>query len=107
MKNFVQRGESVTFPAAADVVSGAVVVAGDLVGVAVHDAVSGGDCTVSLYGVFTLPKLAGDAVEVGEPLYWNAGAATVTAGGTYLGVATKAAGAGITEVEVLLGYRKS
>lgn len=103
MKNFVQKGETLTVAAPGAVTSGQLVVVGSIVGVAATSQASGEDVEVDTEGVFTLPKVATDVVAAGDKLYWDAGAAKLTkTAGTgskpLVGVATKAAGNGVTEV---------
>lgn len=105
MKNFIQRGDTLTFPAPADVASGGVVQAGAIIGVANGSATLGAPVDVDVVGVFSLPKVAADAFAVGDVLYWDATAKLVTktaSGNTKLGVATEPAGAGAAEVAVRL-----
>ena len=65
--NFVQPGDTLTIPAPADVLSGGVVIAGTIVGIAAGDADSGDTVDVHVTGVFTLPKVGADAFTLGEP----------------------------------------
>ncbi|ABE64068.1 conserved hypothetical protein [Nitrobacter hamburgensis X14] len=77
-KNFIQPGDTITVPAPADVVSGAVVLVGKLFGVANFDAKSGEDVEISTKGVFTLPKTSAQAWTVGAAVYWDATNSEVT-----------------------------
>lgn len=66
MRNFVQPGEygvPVVTPTA--VVSGQVVVVGSLYGIAATDAAAGATVALAMEGVYTLPKVPGDAYAVG------------------------------------------
>lgn len=90
MKNYVQKGDTLTIPAPAAVVSGFPVISGAIVGIASGGAASGAPVDVATVGVFELPKVAANAFAVGAVVYWDAGVdlATSTAtGNTKLGVA--------------------
>ena len=105
MKNYVQSGNTLTFPAPADVLSGGVVIAGSIVGVANGDAASGASVDVDVTGVFTLPKVEALAIAVGDAVYWDAtaGLANKTASGnTKLGAAVAAAANPSASVSVRL-----
>lgn len=94
MKNHVQRGDTLTIPAPAAVLSGGVVVAGAIVGIANGNAASGALVDVDVTGVFTLPKISALAIALGDVVYWDAtaGLANKTASGnTKIGVATASA----------------
>jgi predicted RecA/RadA family phage recombinase len=77
MKNFVQNGKTIEVVLAADHVSGAALLIGALVGVAVTSGVTGDTVAFDLEGVFTLPKAVG-AVSQGAILYWDDTAKNVT-----------------------------
>lgn len=78
MKNYIQGGEVLTVPAPATVLSGAGVLVGSLFGVACGDAASGADVEIRTTGVFELPKTAGAAWTVGQRLYWDDTAKSLT-----------------------------
>lgn len=106
MKNYLQSGDVLTIPAPATIASGAVVIVGQLKGVAVADAASGAPVAVQTRGVFTLPKEAALAVTLGAAIYWDAtpGVATTTAtDNTLIGYAAAAAGASAATVDVKIG----
>lgn len=93
MKNFVQRGDTLTFPAPAAVLSGGVVAAGAIIGVANGDAAIGDPVDVDVTGVFDLPKVAALAISLGDVVYWDAATKLVTktaSGNAKLGVAASA-----------------
>lgn len=69
--NYVQPGDQLTITAGADISSGDVVVVGSLLGIAAVDIKSGATGTVSLQGVYTCPKVAGNAWTVGQALVWD------------------------------------
>lgn len=78
MKNFVQDGKIINVTLAADLASGAALVVGAMVGVAVAGGKNGDtNVAVQLFGVFTLNKAAG-AVSQGAILYWDDTAKNVT-----------------------------
>ena len=105
MRNHVQPGRTLTIPAPAAVVSGGVVVAGQIIGVANGSAAEGDPVDVDVEGVFSLPKVAALAIDVGDLVYWDstAGLATKTAtGNKKLGYATEAAANPSASVNVRL-----
>lgn len=96
MKNFIQNGKIITYtvPSATTIVPGQVVIIGSLKGVAQTGGTAGQKITVSLYGVYELPKATG-AITQGALVYWAAagnpvvgaagsGAITTTASGNTL-----------------------
>lgn len=93
MKNFIQPGRTLTFPAPAAVISGGIVVAGGIVGVANGDAAEGEDVDVDVTGVFELPKVSALAIGLGDTVYYDAATGLVNktaSGNTKLGVAVHA-----------------
>ena len=105
-KNFIQRGDVLTIPAPATVVSGAPIIAGSIVGVALGDAASGAPVDVAMTGVFRLPKVGTDVLTVGEAVFLD-GTGLVTddadSGARVLfGHAVEAAGNGVATVAVRL-----
>ncbi len=80
MKNHVQPGKMMTVVAAAAVVSGEGVVAGDLFGVAAGSAAIGEQVEVALQGVYKLKKAtgAGSGHVQGTKVYWDAAGKQVT-----------------------------
>lgn len=104
-RNFIQPGNVLTIPAPAAVLSGGVVIAGDIKGIAQGDAASGAPVDVSTVGVWELPKVAANAFTLGAKVYWAAGtglATTTAASNTLLGVAVAAAPASAGTVAVRL-----
>lgn len=105
MKNYIQPGDTLTIPAPAVVLSGGVVIAGEIKGIAGSHAAVGEPVDVSVTGVFELPKVAANAFTLGAAVHWDAatGLATSTASGnTKLGVAVEAAPASTATVKVRL-----
>ncbi|MDK8871495.1 MULTISPECIES: DUF2190 family protein [Paracoccus] len=95
MKNYLQKGTSVSIPAPAAVNSGDIVVAGVLAGVAGHDAALGDPVEVHLVGCYELRKVSAQAWTVGAAVYVTpaSGLCTVSpaAGAIFIGVAIEAA----------------
>lgn len=105
MKNFIQPGESLTIPAPAAVLSGGVVIAGSIVGIAHGDAAEGERVDVRCRGVFELPKVAANAFALGAAVYWSAGdglATSTASGNTRIGTAVEAAASGSASAKVRL-----
>lgn len=104
-RKFIQPGEVIDFAAIAAILSGAVVLIGKRVGVALADIAAGETGPVQVSGVFEVDKVAGDAVTQGALLYWDAAASKMTttvASNTLAGYAWKAAGAGVATVQIKL-----
>ena len=101
MKNYVSPGSNLTIPAPADVESGDVVIAGDLIGVAQFDAAEGDDVVIVTEGQFELPKVGAQAWTLGAKVYWdadNSRCTTAASGNTLIGAATLAVGSGAGEL---------
>lgn len=78
MKNLHASGATIIVTSAGAKKSGDLVQAGDLHGVAGHDAATNEPVVVHLVGTYTLPKTAGAAWTVGAPLYFDGAAKTLT-----------------------------
>lgn len=79
-KSYIQSGDVLTVTAPADVVSGDLVVVGDIVGVATHSALSGKSVEIKTTGVFELKKVSAQAwATVGLAIYVASGEATTAA----------------------------
>lgn len=105
MKNFVQEGEQITITAAADVLSGAGVLLGNLFGIATHDASTGDELVLRRRGVVTHAKTSAQAWTVGARIYWDDGNdvfTTTASGNTLVGCAAAAAANPSSEGTVLL-----
>lgn len=74
MASFVHEGNAVEYVAPSAVAAGAVVVQGELVGVAKLDILSGGLGALAVAGVFDFPKATGaaTAITAGANVYWDA-----------------------------------
>jgi predicted RecA/RadA family phage recombinase len=104
MKNFVQRGDTITVAAPAATVSGAPLLVGSLFGVCSETAASGASVDLVTIGVFDLPLAAGP-VTVGAPLYWDDTAkkiTTISTSNTKVGIAIAAAAGGASTVRTRL-----
>lgn len=96
MASFVHDGESLDYTPGADVAAGAVVVQGDLVGVAKRPIPANTLGALAVQGVFDFPKstAGGSAITAGTTVYWSTGAQQATAtsaGNKLLGKTVKAA----------------
>ena len=105
MKNYLQRGHTLTFPAPYALASGSGAKVGAVFGVANYPADPGVLVELDLEGVFTLPR-TGTALAAGDPVYWDDGNKVVTGtGGTGLlriGIATTPAAADSPTADVRL-----
>jgi len=93
---FVQSGDNIDYTPTADVATGAVIVQGELIGVAKRPIPANTQGSLAVDGVFDFPKATavGSAIGMGALVYWNATAqqATTTASGNKLiGKSIKAA----------------
>lgn len=102
-QKFQADANVLNYVAAADVANGEVLKLGVRVGVAVSAIANGATGIVRVRGVFSVAKASADVVAQGAQLYWDDSAKVMTttaSGNTPAGYAAKAAGAGITTVEV-------
>jgi predicted RecA/RadA family phage recombinase len=104
---FIMDEDAVDYTPSADVAAGAVVVQGDLVGVAVRAIPANTLGALTVTGVADFPKAAGagSGIAVGINVYWDAtnGVATATASTNKLiGKTTQAAADADTTVRVRL-----
>ncbi len=94
MKNYVQKGETLSLTAPYDVLSGAGLKVGSIFGIAAGDALSGAAVEASVVGVFDLKKTSAQAWTQGAAIYWddtNKEATTTSSGNTKVGVAVAGA----------------
>ena len=96
MATFVHDGNRVDYTPSSAVVSGDVVVQGELVGVATNPIAASALGSLAVVGVFDFAKATGQGsgIAAGTKVYWDATnkRATATAqGNTYLGKVVKAA----------------
>jgi len=78
---FIHDGNTIDYTPSSDVAAGAVVVLGDLVGIAQRAIAANTLGALTLVGVFDLPKAtgAGTGIAAGATLFWDAGNQVVTA----------------------------
>lgn len=110
--NFVQAGEVIDYTNAtgSDIASGAVVIMGGTIGVALTNIADTESGSVAVEGVFTLPKVSAAVIAQGEGVIWDTSAgafddnAATPATGDVSGaaIAWAAAGNGETTVKVKL-----
>lgn len=103
----VSSGDMVDYTPSGDVAAGAVVVQGDLVGVALTAITAGTKGALAVAGVFDVAKAAATVFSAGAKVYWddtNNLAVTTDGSGAnkLLGKAVAAAGNGPTTVRVRL-----
>lgn len=96
MTTFVSDGSAIDYTPAADVATGAVVVQGDLVGVASRPIPANTAGGLAVTGIFDFPKAkgAGTAIAVGVQVYWHTDtqiANTTADGGKPIGKTVRAA----------------
>ncbi|MEP5730371.1 MAG: DUF2190 family protein [Sulfitobacter sp.] len=94
MRNYIQSGGHLMITAVAALASGQGVLAGAIFGVAQEKVEIGEDVTIVRKGVFSLPKLAAQAWELGAKVYWddeNSRCTTVASGNTLIGAAADVA----------------
>jgi predicted RecA/RadA family phage recombinase len=105
-QNFVQRGDTLTLPAAPyDLDPGDGCLVGLIFGVSQNASPSGEECVLSVTGVFNLAKVTTDVFDIGDPVYFDPVAKVATADNTDtgpIGVAVTAAGNPSTTVNVRL-----
>lgn len=106
MKNHIQKGDIITVPApAGGIASGEGAIIGNIFGVAAYAAAVGDPVELATTGVYQLPKASSAVLTVGARLAWDNTAKNINvpgAGRFPVGVATEAAGNGITSVAVRL-----
>lgn len=106
MKNYVQEGHVLPYvvPASTTITAGQGVKVGLFFGVAVNGGTTGATLSLSLDGVFTLPKATG-AISQGAAVYWddtNKRCTTTASGNLPIGLAWAAAGSSDASVVVRL-----
>ena len=96
MATFIHDGNSIDYTPGGDVAAGAVVVQGELVGVARTPIAANALGSLAVVGVFDFPKAtgAGTAITAGANCYWDAAnsrATTTATGNKLIGKCVKAA----------------
>jgi predicted RecA/RadA family phage recombinase len=106
MKNHIQNGDVITVPApVGGIASGEGLIIGNIFGIAAYTAVVGDPLELATTGVYQLPKATAAVLTVGARVAWDNTAKNINLPGTGrfpVGVATEAAGNGITSVAVRL-----
>jgi predicted RecA/RadA family phage recombinase len=107
MKNYIQKGGTLTFIAAGVLAAGAGVLLGDqgLFGINSYDVAIGEEGEAKAEGVFNLPKVAATAIDQFDIAYWDDGNKVVTPvalSNTAIGYFTQPALSADTHVDVLL-----
>ena len=104
---YVMSGDVIDYVAGSAISSGQVLLVGVRVGVALADIANGATGAVAMEGVFTIAKLSTDVVAQGAALYWdntNSRLTTTASGNTLAGYAFKAAGNGVTTVDISINH---
>jgi len=106
MKNHIQKGDVITLPApAGGIASGEGTIIGNMFGVAAYSAAEGDPLELATTGVYQLPKATAAVLSLGARVAWDSTAKNINVPGTGrfpVGIATEAAGNGITSVAVRL-----
>ena len=103
-KNYIQEGDQLSYTAGGTAIpSGAVVLMGKRIGIALADIPANTQGTVSVAGVWSVTKLAADVVGQGDLLYWDAANSRLTttaSGNTQAGFAVAPAAASVATVSI-------
>ena len=106
MKNHTQKGDIITVAApAGGIASGEGAIIGNIFGIAAYSAAMGEPVELATTGVYQLPKATAAVLTVGARVAWDNTAKNINvpgAGRFPVGVATEAAGNGVTSVSVRL-----
>lgn len=106
MKTYIQNGHIITVPTpAGGIASGDGLIVGSIFGIAAYSAAEGDPLELATTGVYKLPKATAAVLAVGTRVAWDNTAKEVNtpgAGRFPIGIATEAAGNGITSVAVRL-----
>ena len=106
MQNYIQNGHVITVTTpAGGILSGEGLIVGNIFGVAAYSAAEGDPLELATTGVYKLPKATAAVLTVGARVAWDNTAKNINAPGAGrfpVGVATEAAGNGITSVAVRL-----
>ncbi|MBW7057949.1 DUF2190 family protein [Paracoccus bogoriensis] len=106
MKTDIQNGHVITVPApAGGIASGEGLIVGNIFGIAAYSAAEGDPLELATTGVYRLPKASAAVLAFGARVAWDNTAKQVNttgAGRFPVGIATEAAGNGITSVAVRL-----
>jgi len=106
MKNHIQKGDFITVPAPlGGSAPGEGLIIGNIFGIAAFAAAVGEPVELATTGVYQLPKATAAVLTVGARVAWDNTAKNINVPGTGrfpVGIATEAAGNGITSVTVRL-----
>lgn len=105
MKNYVQKGNTLSVAAPYAVTSGQGVLAGALFGIAAHSAVQGAPVEIMRTDVFDVTAVTADTAAQGAKIYWDNTArklTTTATNNTLVGCVTEAKANGDTVARVLL-----
>ena len=106
MQNYIQKGHAITVTTpAGGILSGEGLIVGNIFGVAAYSAAEGDPLELATTGVFKLPKATAAVLTLGARVAWDNTAKNINVPGTGrfpVGIATEAAGNGITSVAVRL-----
>lgn len=104
MKNYIQPGDKLTFENyQGQVSSGALVLVGDIIGVAVKDCLKGDDLVLDTEGVFNVPKVQEEVIRTGQKLsYFNSRLTIDYKKGPVVATSIQSANAGALKVKAKL-----
>lgn len=106
MKTYIQNGHVITVPTpAGGIASGDGLIVGSVFGIAAYSAAEGDPLELATTGIYKLPKATAAVLTVGARVAWDNTAKQVNAPGAGrfpIGIATEAAGNGVTSVAVRL-----
>ena len=106
MKTYIQKGDIITVPApAGGIASGEGMIIGNIFGIAAYAAALGDPLELATTGVYLLPKATAAVLTISARVAWDNTAKNINVPGTGrfpVGIATEAAGNGITSVAVRL-----
>ncbi|AVW93032.1 DUF2190 family protein [Celeribacter baekdonensis] len=106
MKNFIQNGHIIRVTApVGGITSGTAIIVGNIFGIAAYTSADGDPVELGTTGVYQLPKATTAVLTVGARVAWDNTAKNINLPGTGrfpVGIATEAAGNGITSVAVRL-----
>ena len=106
MQNYIQNGHVITVAApAGGILSGEGLIVGNIFGIAAYTSAEGDPLELATIGVYKLHKATAAVLTVGARVAWDNTAKNINvpgAGRFSVGIATEAAGNGITSVAVRL-----
>jgi predicted RecA/RadA family phage recombinase len=106
MQNYIQNGHVITVPTpTGGIASGEGLIVGSIFGIAAYSTAEGDPLELAITGAYKLPKAITAVLTIGARVAWDNTAKNINvpgAGRFPVGVATEAAGNGITSVAVRL-----